>query len=63
MNAANSQNQNLGFAVLIVAISYIKDGLEIVVPQNTTIFVDAESELALIGLDHVCVSEDEYRLV
>ena len=59
MNAI-AQNHFVGWAKLNSSISYIKDGVEILIPGNTEIFVDSETNVALIGADHVHVTSDEY---
>lgn len=50
-------------AYLVKNISYIKDGTEIVVQNDTLIMVDLIRGIALINEDHVDIFPDEYQVL
>lgn len=68
INQTSSQNRltkepKMREAIVKKEISYHKDGQEIVVLENMSIWVDVENGIALVGEDHVEIFCDEYHLI
>lgn len=59
----NHKNADTVKAVLSEAITYNKDGQEILVLKDTPILVDVSRGVALISEDHVDVYPTEYRII
>lgn len=64
MNAVRLLEKDFAIsAVLLEEITYIKFDEEIMVPKNTYIIVDTENNTALIGIDHVFIEPNEYKII
>lgn len=65
MNTGSANKKDLGIerglAKLIKAVSYPKDGITVLVPKGTTVFVDTIKGYAFYQDDHFDVFPDEYR--
>jgi len=47
----------------IKIISYTKDGEEVYIPKHTSLIIDMDQMIALIGEDHVEVRMDEVEIL
>lgn len=56
------QQVKLCAAVLVKDVTYSKDDKDITVKAGTHVFVDVNNHIAMIGSDHVDVTEDEYHV-
>jgi hypothetical protein len=50
-------------AILTLDIDYFHKGIRVEVKKGTTIQVDPLRNIALIGLDHVHINDNEYALL
>ena len=56
------QQVRLCAAVLVKDVTYTKDDQDITVKAGTHVYVDVNNHIAMIGSDHVDVTEDEYHV-
>lgn len=49
-------------AILVKDVTYSRDDKDITVKAGTHVYVDVNNHIAMIGSDHVDVTEDEYHV-